>query len=308
MSFKDRFKGELTSSCTCSEGNVTTQKLGKGIPSTNVLILYIGGAGDKESYFFTGPYNNVVRIKNRIENTIIFSNSSTLDTSRYSCGYLGYNEVYTKKQMDGIIQDYICHKKNYQLSGISPEPIAKSELKERTADEIKNLKIVIIGHSLGGWNGAHFASYLVKNNYPVHYLITIDPVGLGALVRLVSRVITDAPPSPKTENAWINIRLIGKGFDNFVANMGGRWIPGFRKPFLGSYQPTTDMLPTHSYISKESHAYADDSMRWQGGLIEVPPSQSPRDWKEEQKLPVLSDENKIPLVILKQSLLEWLKK
>ncbi|MFD1259683.1 alpha/beta hydrolase family protein [Entomomonas asaccharolytica] len=307
MSLKDQFKDELTSSFTSPEGTITTQKLGKNRPTTDVLILYIGGAGDKESYFFAGPYYNVIGVKRYIEQRIILK-ETTIDNSRYYCAYLGYNEVFRQKHMDTIIQDYICHKKNYEQSGIPPAPVANSELNARTEDEIKNLKIVIIGHSLGGWNGAHLASYLVKNDYPVHYLITIDPVGLGAIVRLISRVITDDPPSPKTENAWINIKLIGKGFDNFIAKMGERWIPGFRKPFLGSYQPTTALLPTHSYISKVSHAYAEDAVQWRAGLIKVSPSQEPRDRDEEEKLSVISKDEQTPIEILKQSLLQWLNK
>lgn len=307
MSLKDQFKDELTTSLTSTAGTITTQKLGKHRPTTDVLILYIGGAGDKESYFFAGPYHNVAVLKYYLENTVILSDT-TLDSSRYYCAYLGYHEVFKQKQMDAIIEDYICNKKNYQTKDVPPLPIINSELTPRTEDEIENLKIVIIGHSLGGLNGAHLASYLVKNNYPVHYLITIDPVGLGTLVRLVSRVITDDPPSPKTENAWINIKLIGKGFDNFIAKMGERWIPGFHKPFLGSFRRTSAELPTHSYISKQSHAYAWEGMQWKPSLIKVSPSQVPRGRKEEEALPVLSNNEQSPLEILQQSLLQWLKK
>ena len=60
----------------------------------------------------------------------------------------------------------------------------------------KDIPIYIVDHSLGGWNGAHLSQILADKGYKIKILVTLDPVGVGTIVRTISSVYFGTP-NPK---------------------------------------------------------------------------------------------------------------
>lgn len=165
-----------------------------------VVIFFIGGAGDKKSYYGFGPTRIVEGVSNYFDGIITHENdlkNLNFKESFYKSFYLGYNEVKGNEDIE-----------NYVLSKI-PD-------KENTA-------VYIIGHSLGGWNGAHLSQILTDNGYYVDLLITLDPVGTTLGVALISDIYWE-PPKPKSKY-WINISTDPKNYeiDDKIADAGGQW-------------------------------------------------------------------------------------
>ncbi|MDH1257043.1 MULTISPECIES: hypothetical protein [Pseudomonas] len=191
---------------TCAKGN--TYKLHKEhtltdkkdvsakpvpVESTKAIVLFIGGAGDKESYYFSGPYRNIQRawldFNKRAE--------SLQDEGKYKSEWLGYNEVRGKSDIQRHVLSLIPY---------------------------KSCPIYIIGHSLGGWNGAHLTRIMSEWGYRVPMLITLDPVGEGALVWVGSDIYRERP-EPIAED-WINVRAMPTQRDpsDGVADFGEKWL------------------------------------------------------------------------------------
>ena len=167
----------------------------KLVPTKRAIAFFIGGAGDKESYYGV-PASRIIEIQVREEFTKIKNKEKLRDYESY---YLGYNEACGDK-------DIVNH------------VISKIPNKEHTA-------IYIIGHSLGGWNGAHLSQILSDKGYNVDLLITLDPVGAGSNAKLTSDVFWKTP-SPKA-NYWIYISSSPNEYeqDDLVADLGGQWKP-----------------------------------------------------------------------------------
>mgnify|MGYP003610636447 FL=1 len=87
----------------------------------------------------------------------------------------------------------------------------------------KTTPIFIIGHSLGGWNGAHLSQILTNAGYKVKMLITLDLVGEGFLVYVGSNIYP-RKPKPKSD-FWINLKAVPTKPDQSdgVADFGERW-------------------------------------------------------------------------------------
>ena len=178
-----------------------------------VVAFFIGGAGDKESYYGQGPYRNVFDIVRYTDPAF----EKLSDAKLYRRRYLGYNEVFRPEDIEKNVVQFIDDRK-------SP--------------------IYIIGHSLGGWNGAHLSNILNNLGYNVEMLITLDPVGRGAGVRTIS-LLHPKEPHPAAKY-WINVRAQnhrdGKDISDIVASLGGPWVVT-RGPHL-------------NYIAKYHHASA----------------------------------------------------
>ncbi|WP_082868103.1 type VI secretion system tube protein TssD [Tenacibaculum ovolyticum] len=161
-----------------------------------VLVLYIGGAGDKESYYGS-PVSQIINleVKKEFDDIIEYEKLN----KPYTSVYLGYNQVRGNEDIQNNV-------------------ISKIINKETTA-------IYIIGHSLGGWNGAHLSQILTDKGYNVDLLITLDPVGLGSAVTYVSDIFWGAP-KPKT-TYWIQISTYPKDYerDDLIADLGEQWRP-----------------------------------------------------------------------------------
>ena len=164
--------------------------------SKKIIAFFIGGASDKESFYGMSATNIIEeQVKNKFKDVIDNENL----TNFYDDIYLGYNEV----RGDDDIKNKV---------------ISKITNKDKMA-------VYIIGHSLGGWNGAHLSQILTDKGYNVDLLITLDPVGTGADAKLFSDIYWTTP-KPKA-NYWINVSTSPENYqvDDFVADYGGQWKP-----------------------------------------------------------------------------------
>ncbi len=164
-------------------------------PGRPVMVLFIGGAGDKESYYGSGPNGNIEDVLNHC-NTLF---KTLLEQNLYFTKYLGYNEV--------------CGDRDIQKNVIQHIPD-------------KRMPIYIVGHSLGAWNGAHLSGILNELGYHIEMLITLDPVGQGIGVNTFSDLHRKEPaPAAKF---WINIRAKRQrgqmDISDRVAMIGGQWM------------------------------------------------------------------------------------
>lgn len=157
------------------------------------IAFFIGGAGDKESCYFSGPFKNIEEAMDSFDPKLL----DLSRTSSYLSFYLGYNEV--------------CGYENIKNNVVSKIPSSACS-------------IFIVGHSLGGWNGAHLSEILSRKNYKVEMLVTLDPVGEGMLVWMGSNIHREKP-KPKSK-FWINVLAEPTAPDSSdtVAEFGERWI------------------------------------------------------------------------------------
>lgn len=189
-STKNRYREAGQSTTTSVENKRRTE-----IPvvmKEKIVAFFIGGAGDKESFYFSGPYYNIRDALQVFDASV--SDLKILEL--YDAVYLSYAEV---KGADDI-----------EINVIKNIPSKKTP-------------IFIIGHSLGGWNGAHLSNILASRGYDIEMLITLDPVGQGVLVS-IGADIHQAVPEPRAK-MWINIRAAPKKKDasDTVAEFGERW-------------------------------------------------------------------------------------
>lgn len=153
--------------------------------------FFIGGAGDKESYYGFGPKNNVARAKKSFDDSVVKADYFPGVTSFH----LGYNQVIGEENIKLNVLQGLC----------------------------KSDAIYIVGHSLGGWNGAHLSSHLSSLGYSVKMLITLDPVGMGALVGGISNIYPDTPQP--SAGLWINIlaKSSDANLSDWIAGIGEQW-------------------------------------------------------------------------------------
>lgn len=137
------------------------------------LALFIGGAGDKKSYYLAGPYRNICCAQEPFDQRIAQAGLAAACRSLY----LGYHEVRGEPAIGRLVTAAI------------PD---------------KATPIYIVGHSIGAWSGAHLSQRLSEWGYRVEMLVTLDPVGSGLLVRLGSN-IPYRRPAPRSR-LWINVR------------------------------------------------------------------------------------------------------
>lgn len=162
------------------------------------IVFFIGGAGDKRPY---GPVQNATNIVKK-EISDPFRKLMQGENS-YVGYYLGYYEVY---------------KGNLTKSVLSIIPSKDG------------ISVFVVGHSLGGWNGAHLVEILNNKGYKIDSLITIDPVGTGNIVTLASDIYLNYPMPKGKCDYWINIRTNPEDsdIDDWIAWGGGQWVPADR--------------------------------------------------------------------------------
>jgi hypothetical protein len=163
--------------------------------SDKVVVFFIGGAADKSDYgIVVGPYHNILPAKKHLDNKV-------LNKIDYNSFYLGFEQTHDdeKSPFNPILDEYVF----------------------KYLD--KSSSVYIVGHSLGGWNGAHLSRILSDKGYNVEMLVTLDPVGEGFLVYLGSSIYA-GKPNPKS-NFWINILATPSKPDqsDSVAELGVRW-------------------------------------------------------------------------------------
>ena len=169
------------------------------------ITFFIGGAGDKEKNLGFGP-SYIVRDEalrpyiSKLSSTDLLNPNNVLISENDV--YLGYNEIY---KMDRIRKNIL------------------SKIKDK-----KGVSVNIVGHSLGGWNGAYLSTILSNLGYNVNLLITLDPVGTKYGVTLVSDIYLEYPV-PKSKY-WVNIQTNPEIYDgdDYIAWLGGQWEPDKR--------------------------------------------------------------------------------
>lgn len=168
------------------------------------VVFFIGGAGDKREYLGNMPTNIVRR-------NVEIPFSTLAPKKDYTSVYLGYYEVYGDDR-------------------IKLNVLSKIKNKEGT-------EIYIVGHSLGGWNGAHLYTKLQSKGYNVKVLITLDPVGKGLLVNLFSDIYDNAP-NPNG-SFWFNTYTdpITYALDDLIADLGVQWVPDGNQPLVNIINP-----------------------------------------------------------------------
>jgi hypothetical protein len=163
-----------------------------------VVVFFIGGAGDKEP-FFGNPATFIVRDDVR---KVFYDNNikgTTIDKF-YISDYLGYYEVKGEDQV-------------------------RKNVLAKIPD--KTFPVYIVGHSLGGWNGAHLAQILSDKGYNVETLVTLDPVGTGNVIGVSADIYWGYPTPYRKCSYWINILTNPDSWkiDDYVAWGGGQWVP-----------------------------------------------------------------------------------
>ena len=155
------------------------------------VVLFVGGAADKESFAGQTATNIMGLVKDNFEK--IFEKNN-----QYLSNHLGYNEIYGEERINKNVISFIPNK--------------------------EGTEIFIIGHSLGGWNGAHLTHKLVSKGYKVKVLVTLDPVGARRGTAVVD--IYYNYPTPKSD-FWIDIYTNpdNNEIDDNVADLGGQWTP-----------------------------------------------------------------------------------
>ena len=163
------------------------------LENRRVVAFFIGGAGDKESYYGSGPHGNIDAARTPFDKRIMDTGKSQY----YQSHYLDYSEVRGESDIKKHVTGRI---------------------------ELKAIPIYIVGHSLGAWNGAHLSQRLDADGYSVKMLITLDPVGAGVLVWAGSDIYRSTP-DPRAD-MWINVFADPKDSDQSdgVANFGERWL------------------------------------------------------------------------------------
>jgi hypothetical protein len=186
-----------------------------------VRAFFIGGAGDKTKYEVLGipvdgPNGNIVPVQSAVDSKVIPEDVK----NRYASFYLGFEEV---KGTNDI---------NTNVTANIPD---------------STTHVYIVGHSLGGWNGAHLSQILSDKGYSVKMLITLDPVGTAFLVQVNSDIYTRTP-KPKAEY-WMNILAAprNRNSSDTVADLGGRWI----------IDSKTSPQPNTQHIVDINHAEAE---------------------------------------------------
>ncbi|WP_321951036.1 hypothetical protein [Paraburkholderia bannensis] len=163
-----------------------------------IIAFFIGGAGDKRPFIGSGPNNNIVDVINQFLKDFKSEINDGDVNANPEKNYLGFYEIF------------------------GDDKIASNVISQIHS---KDIAIFIIGHSLGGWNGAHLSHILSTEGYLVDLLVTLDPVGIYYHTTLSGADIYPAIPRP-IARYWVNLRYDGKtgpSVPNIVASAGGRW-------------------------------------------------------------------------------------
>lgn len=177
------------------------QKIGKSnyleVFFKKCVCWFVGGAGDKTPFVNINSNINISptlimkRVKEDFDDKIDPLYKSSIITE-----YIGYDELFSLKKYNKYI--------------------------EKLPDN-QRCVINIIGHSLGGWNSAHFTNVLKYKNYKVRTLVTIDPVGIKKITSIFTSIYSNYPIPYKEK--WINILAnpIEENVSDEIAELGGRW-------------------------------------------------------------------------------------
>jgi hypothetical protein len=202
------------------------------IPKKKAIVFFIGGAGDKKMYAGSGPNYNIVGAQYGFNAEKEQKLSAIQKNIESGPPYLSL-EIALKLRECSENQN----KTEEQMIKALPNPVylgyyeiyKDSDIQKNIIDKIgKNTLVYIVGHSLGGWNGAHLTERLFEmTGIITTMLITLDPVGTRLGVKGFSDIFPNRPVIFAQQ--WVNVRCDAKfgvydGSD-VVADLGGQWQP-----------------------------------------------------------------------------------
>lgn len=248
-----------------------------------VYIIFIGGAADKESFLWGNinlpfthlwPHHTVGALAASFEKELSARFEYPIETEKalyYKIDYLSYTDVFFEELKDVD-----------PTQAVSVEPIDEryKQIKKNIGQQTK---VYIVGHSLGGWNGAHLSSILSKSGVDVEYLITLDPVGTGNHeVSFISPLMKKAQiyrhePMPIAKN-WFNVQarhidvakkqMVGL-LEDWVAWAGGQWLINQHYSMVGqqvcektnfSHKEALEMFTYRTKLGHSPHEYLLDAV------------------------------------------------
>ena len=192
-------RNPVTHTLTCKTDQSVKQA---SVKLRDVMVFLVGGAGDQERYYVDGPNHNVDYVRDMVDADI-----EALEIKKYCTTLpLGYNAFMSEEDLENNVIGKISN---------------------------CNTAVYIIGHSLGGWNGAHLSAVLSDRGFKVKMLVTLDPVGHGKIVYGISKIYRQVP-QPKAEY-WVNIRAaaVDWNLSDVVADFGEQWEISARPNVMG---------------------------------------------------------------------------
>ena len=185
----------------------------------SIVTFFIGGAADKNRFWYVGPKTNLIRatLINLYLKAVSTSSLAAMEANqKFESAYFGYDEM---DELFDAIQVLIKRH--------------------------PNIKIRLLGHSLGGWQAAKMSSRLAIAGIKTDLLVTLDPVGIGYFMNFPGN--ETSLPRPKAQT-WINIaatHTIEYDVNDAVADAGIRWRPS-RDSEL-KHKPTFDIGTPYSH-------------------------------------------------------------
>lgn len=205
-----------------------------------IYVLFIGGAADKESFLWGNvnlplkspwPHRITYHLARRFHFRMFrylqarWHLPSVFVRHYYRCDYLSYTEIFYREA------------KRYHDASVPSLRLNPAFI--RLCQNIgQHTQVFIVGHSLGGWNGAHLSRILAAHGIRCRFLVTLDPVGCGNHdIRIAGHLMRQAQiyhniPAP-VANKWMNIRgfhirlaenRFSAEWENWVSWAGGQWL------------------------------------------------------------------------------------
>jgi len=216
-------------------GDIPNISMFKEVFYRKSVALFIGGAGDsKEFYIYGISFGGPTYIMDIISDKF----KPVAPGEDYISIYLGYEEIF---KIDRITKNVL-------------DKIPDKDL----------ISVSIIGHSLGGWNGAHLSNILDSMGYKVSVLITLDPVGANYNTKLANLEIYFYEPEPVAE-LWINTATKSSDINlsDIVAWSGKQWLPT-----EGSVGPLINVLNPHHH-DQAKEMFFIDIVRWNRSISNI---------------------------------------
>lgn len=203
-------------------------------PKTKLIVAFIGGAGDYDSFSGIGPtyivgerqYSYLNGLREKFKNTTVSGDFCKIIKGK---GHVvEFESYYMAKDVE--LNRVRCYCYGYDKAETTLyEKIKKDIMSPMCSDEFG---VIVVGHSLGGYKAARLVEKLtqLEGCKGVDFSATLDPVG-----EIYFAVLMLPNPKPKY---WINVytnwnETISKGadgkevrklnWDNVVASLGNRW-------------------------------------------------------------------------------------
>lgn len=213
-----------------------TTTVNYGPPKLKLITVFVGGAADYDSFLMNGPtfimgfrqFDYIKEVRGTFKNTIVEGRIYNPQTDEIATDPIDRIAIGPFKNKIRVIY---C---GYDQATKSVLEDIKKTIKEHGQE----IGLIVVGHSLGGWQGSLLVEKLMAENIKekqTDLLVTLDPVGeryfsphrmIPGLNMLIPN-LSEPNPIPKY---WINTYTIGVAgtsdqtiSDNAVATAGDRW-------------------------------------------------------------------------------------